>query len=126
MDLLKILDDNKEIIEQLVKLGILKDSNSNRNYNIGKSNYAKHIIQPWSIWQEYNLNAWDADIIKRILREKEESGLSKTESRIMDYEKIIHICKERIRQLNNDKISFEDLKKKTYCNISKECLFGYV
>lgn len=65
-----------------------------RTYNIGKSDYSKYKIQPWDIWLEYNLNPWDADIIKRTLRNKQ--GTPRTE----DYEKIIHICKERIRQLN--------------------------
>jgi len=67
-----------------------------RAYNIGKSDYSKHLIQPWSIWIDYELNAFDADIVKRVLRNKE------GESRILDYEKIIHICKERIRQLKLD------------------------
>ena len=74
-----------------------------RSYNVGNSNYSKHKIQPWDIWREYNLNPWDADIVKRILRTKEEPGKSKEDARIMDYEKIIHICKERIRQINEDK-----------------------
>ena len=65
-----------------------------RSYNVGQSDYAKHKIQPWDIWLEYNLNPWDADIVKRILRTKE------TDSRKLDYEKIIHIVKERIRQLD--------------------------
>ena len=56
-----------------------------------------------SIWKDYNLNPWDADIVKRVLRTKKESGKSEIESRIMDYEKIIHICKERIRQLKCDR-----------------------
>ena len=91
---------NKSTISKLINFGILKISkDSCRNYNIGKSNYSDHIIQPWAIWQDYNLNPWDADIIKRVLRTKEEKGMSKTEARIMDYEKIIHICKERLRQL---------------------------
>lgn len=77
-----------------------------RSYNVGKSNYSKHKIQPWDIWREYNLNPWDADIVKRILREKEEPGMSKEDARIMDYEKIIHICKERIRQIEEDKSKF--------------------
>lgn len=74
-----------------------------RSYNVGNSNYSKHKIQPWDIWREYNLNPWDADIVKRILREKEEPEMSKEDARIMDYEKIIHICKERIRQIEEDK-----------------------
>ena len=64
-----------------------------RSYNVGNSNYSKHKIQPWDIWLDYNLNPWDADIIKRVLRIKQ------GDSRKLDYEKIIHICKERIRQL---------------------------
>lgn len=80
------------------------ENNENiRSYNVGNSNYSNHKIQPWDIWREYNLNPWDADIVKRILREKEEPGMSKEDARIMDYEKIIHICKERIRQIEEDK-----------------------
>ena len=64
-----------------------------RSYNVGKSDYSKRKIQPWSIWIEYDLNPFDADIVKRVLRTKE------GESRILDYKKIIHVCEERIRQL---------------------------
>lgn len=67
-----------------------------RNYNVGKSDYAKHAIQPWDIWKEYNLNPWDADIVKRVLRSKE------GEARTLDYEKIIHICKYRIAELSKE------------------------
>lgn len=72
----------------------MKPSNETRDYNIGKSDYAQHKIQPWDIWKEYNLNPWDADIVKRVLRTKE------GEARRLEYEKIIHICKERIRQID--------------------------
>ena len=87
------LNKNINLIEYLITIGILPDG-----YNIGESDYSKHIIQPWSIWMDYNLNPWDADIIKRCLRTKAEKGCTLKESRIKDYEKIIHICKERIRQ----------------------------
>lgn len=68
-----------------------------RDYNVGKSDYSKHKIQPWDIWLEYGLNPWDADIVKRVLRTKE------GEDRKLDYEKIIHVCKERIRQLEAER-----------------------
>ena len=88
----------EDLGNKLIKLGIIPDMLSSnpsiRTYNIGNSDYSKHIIQPWSIWIDYNLNPFDADIIKRILRTK------KGDSRKMDYEKIIHICQERIRQIN--------------------------
>jgi hypothetical protein len=65
-----------------------------RSYNVGNSNYAKKKIQPWDVWLEYpELTPWDCDIIKRILRQKE------GDSRLLDYQKIIHICEERIRQI---------------------------
>jgi hypothetical protein len=92
------------LYKKLRKLGILvRDDDDTRDYNIGFSNYSEHLIQPWAIWIEYDLNAWDADIIKRVLRTK------KGESRITDYEKIIHICKERIRQLNEDRNTKSDV-----------------
>ena len=82
-----------ELFQRLKLLGIIPSEE--RSYNIGNSDYSKHIIQPWAIWIDYKLNPFDADIVKRVLRTKE------GESRIMDYEKIIHVCKERIRQLKN-------------------------
>lgn len=95
------MKDTKEIstilYNKLVHLGFI--GAENRTYNIGTSNYAEHFIQPYSIWMDWNLNPWDADIIKRVLRDKKE------DSRILDYEKIIHICKERIRQLENKPVS---------------------
>lgn len=88
---------DKSLAEQLEYLGILTDSV--REFNIGTSNYCEHVIQPWSIWLDYDLDPWDADIIKRVLRTKIEPGKSKKESRILDYKKIQHICSEKIRQL---------------------------
>lgn len=82
---------DEKTYQALKRLGFL--DTSVRSYNQGKSDYSRHIIQPWSIWQEYNLNPWDADIVKRILRTKQ------GDSRRLDYEKIIHICEERIRQI---------------------------
>lgn len=88
-----------ELYKRLEYLGIIP--NEIRQKNVGKSNYAKHLLQPWSIWLDYpELTAWDKDIIKRVLRTKEEAGLSEEEARKLDYEKIKHICDERIRQLN--------------------------
>jgi hypothetical protein len=65
-----------------------------RDYNVGHSDYSKRRIQPWDIWLEYGLNPWDADIVKRVLRDKDE--------RRLDYEKIKHICDERIRQIDEE------------------------
>lgn len=74
----------------------MSTSENVQSYNVGKSDYAKHAIQPWDIWKEYSLNPWDADIVKRVLRTKE------GEPRTVDYEKIIHICKYRIAELSKE------------------------
>ena len=67
-----------------------------RTYNIGESDYAQRKIQPWDIWLDWNLNPWDADIVKRVGRNKS------TDSREKDYQKIIQVCLERIRQLRTE------------------------
>ena len=85
------MEISDELYNRLNELGIIP--NDVRSGNVGTSDYSKHLIQPWAIWQEYNLNPWDADIIKRVLRTKIDN------TRRMDYEKIIHICKDRLRQL---------------------------
>lgn len=87
------MEISNELYNKLKYLGIIPDDT--RSYNVGESNYSKHVIQPWSIWLDYpELTSFDHDIIKRVLRTKE------GESRDIDYNKIIHICKERIRQLS--------------------------
>lgn len=95
----KIEPANSRLLDEgtykaLSRLGIL--DTSVRAYNRGASDYSRHVIQPWSIWLDYELNPWDADIVKRILRTKE------GDSRRLDYEKIIHICEERIRQIDRE------------------------
>lgn len=95
---LRVIDE--DLYFRFVKLGLVP--NDVRRDNVGKSNYSKHTIQPWSIWIDYELNAWDADIVKRILRTKDEPNMSPEEARIMDYQKIKHICDERIRQIECD------------------------
>ena len=87
----------------------MKQSSETGNYNVGKSDYAKHKIQPWDIWKEYNLNPWDADIVKRVLRTKE------GEERSLDYQNIIRICRERIRQLAEEAKAAPECKPKTEC-----------
>ena len=81
-----------------------------RSYNVGASNYATNgtKYQPWDFWIKFRLNPWDGDITKRILRSKA------TDPRILDYKKCIHICRERIRQFQNNENVFpiENLEPK--------------
>ena len=92
---------NDRAICRLIELGVLKTTkHSCRDAHVGKSDYSEHVIQPWTIWLEYNMNAWDADIQKRLLRTKVEPGMTPEEARKLDYQKIIHDAQERIRQLD--------------------------
>lgn len=86
------MEIDNEIYKRLKICGLLP--NEVRDHNVGASDYAAHVIQPWSIWIDYALNPWDADIVKRVLRTKQ------GEDRKQDYQKIIHICEERIRQID--------------------------
>lgn len=79
----------------------MKEKDSCRSYNVGTSDYAQMPIQPWDVWLSWRLNPWDADIVKRIARTKSEPGVTEMEARKMDYEKIIHIAQECIRQIEN-------------------------
>ena len=101
---------NDKLYAELLKLGIINEEPNNvRNHNVGTSNYCSHIIQPQAICIDWHLNPWDADIVERVLRNK------CSESRRQDYEKIIHICQERIRQIETqvgnivNEINFEDV-----------------
>lgn len=103
---------SKELYDKLEMLGIIDTSNVRKN-NVGQSNYAEHTIQPWSIWLDYkDLTPWDADIIKRILRTKDDKSMTSEQQRTMDYNKIIHICRERIRQIQLKENQNKDKKIK--------------
>lgn len=90
---MKTVEIPEDLFTKLNYLGLIP--NDTRSFNVGTSNYSTHLIQPWSIWLDYNLDPWDADIIKRVLRTKE------GDPRVMDYRKIIHICQEKIRQIES-------------------------
>ncbi len=58
----------KKLYDRLNYLGLIP--NEVRSHNVGESDYSQHTIQPWSVWLDWELNAWDADIVKRIQRKK--------------------------------------------------------
>lgn len=97
--------------QRLIELGIIPDPNhfnDIRKNNVGESDYHERLIQPWAIWMDWKLDPWEADIIKRIGRNKS------TEDYFVRFKKIIHICEEKLRQLNTktnsivEDVIFED------------------
>lgn len=51
--------------EELAESGI-----GARSGQVGGDHYAKHKIQPWDIWEEYGLNAFEGAVLKYLLRRK--------------------------------------------------------
>jgi hypothetical protein len=81
---------------------------STRSSHVGTSDYSSKKIQPRDIWKEYQMNPWDADIVKRLLRVKVIEGKSPAEARIEDYEKMIHICKMRIEDIKEGDLYYRE------------------
>ena len=92
----------EDIIKKACEVSSQIETKDTRNHNIGNSNYAKMPVgyQPWDLWKVYHMNPFDADILKRLLRTKIEPGMTPQESRKLDYQKIIHVCQERINQID--------------------------
>jgi len=102
---------NDQLLRHLDYLGLIPTET--RSANAGTSNYSQHLIQPWSIWLDYpELTHWDMDIVKRVLRTKQ------GDPRSLDYKKIIHICEERLRQLEFSEGSF--FEDEGVCNSIEE------
>jgi hypothetical protein len=81
---------------------------STRSSHVGTSDYSSKKIQPRDIWKEYQMNPWDADIVKRLLRVKVIEGKSAAEARIEDYQKMIHICKMRIEDIKEGDLYYRE------------------
>ena len=92
----------EDVIKEECRVSSQIETKEARNYNIGTSNYSSMPkgYQPWDLWKIYHMSPWDADILKRLLRTKTEPGMTPQESRKLDYQKIIHVCQERINQID--------------------------
>lgn len=89
----KMKQISDELYAQLEYLGIIDETNV-RGRNFGASDYNEHLITPWAIFLDHpELNFWEQDIIKRILRRKD------TDPRELELDKIIHDAQEMKRQI---------------------------
>jgi len=55
---------------------------------IAGDHYSKHQIQPWNIIDEYNLNYYEGNVLKYLLRRKD--------NRLIDLQKAIHYLEKCI------------------------------
>ena len=92
----------EDVIKEECRVSSQIETKDIRNYNVGSSNYSSMPkgYQPWDLWKIFHMNPFDADILKRLLRTKTEPGMTPQESRKLDYQKIIHVCQERINQID--------------------------
>ena len=92
----------EDIIKKECGVSSQIETKDTRNYNIGNSNYSSMPkgYQPWDLWKIFHMSPFDDDILKRLLRTKADSGMTMAESRKLDYQKIIHVCQERINQID--------------------------
>jgi len=69
-----------------------------RERQVGGDHYKKHKIQPWDIIDEYNLNFYAGNVIKYMLRDKEdEDGLEALYKARHYLEKLISNVEEACR-----------------------------
>ena len=62
---------------------------------VGGDHYVKHKIQPWDIIDEYELNYYEGNALKYLLREKA--------NRLEDLQKAIHYLEKEISNLKVEK-----------------------
>ena len=98
----------RDIVLGFSRFELIDKANDVIDYNVGKSNYAKHKIQPWEIWTEYKLDPFRADLINRILRTKEEEGMTLKETKIQDLEKMQHIISKLLDLYKTNTFPWED------------------
>lgn len=70
---------------------------TDRSYQVGGDHYSRHVIQPFDIIDEYDLNFYEGNAVKYILRRKDDTD------RLTDLEKAKHyievlIQKEHIKR----------------------------
>lgn len=62
---------------------------------VGGVHYKKHGIQPWDVWQEYGLNAFEGAILKYLLRWRDKNGVEDLKKARHTLDKLIEIEESR-------------------------------
>lgn len=70
-----------------------------KSHNIGESDYSEHRIQVWDIVDEYNLDFYEGNILKYLLRRKGKDSDHRNTNRFMDLQKLIHYAQRKMERL---------------------------
>lgn len=68
-----------------------------RDRQVGGDHYAKRSIQPWDIWREYGLNAFEGAIVKYLLRWRDKGGVEDLKKARHTLDRLIEIEEGRRR-----------------------------
>lgn len=66
-----------------------------RQQQVGGDHYERRLIQPWDIWREYDLNAFEGAVIKYILRHRDKGGVEDLKKARHTLDRLIEIEEER-------------------------------
>lgn len=69
-----------------------------REKQVGGDHYAKRAIQPWDIWQEYGLNAFEGAVIKYVLRHRDKNGVEDLKKARHTLDRLIEIEERKARE----------------------------
>ena len=87
----------KELIKELYTdtLSAYAENSVHKNLKqVGGNHYAKHAIQPWDIIDDWGLDYYLGNVIKYVLRDKND--------KIEDLNKAIHCLEKKIELLENE------------------------
>lgn len=79
---------------------------------IGGDHYKKHTIQPWHIWEDYNMNPWQANALKYLLRYNDK------DKPLEDLYKCKHYIDYLISNLENEHVQHQGKQIKDTCEIT--------
>lgn len=69
-----------------------------RDTQVGGDHYAKHSVQPWDIWEAYDLNAFEGAVIKYLLRHRDKGGVEDLKKARHTLDRLIEIEEKRARE----------------------------
>ena len=69
-----------------------------RNYQVWWNYYTKHKIQPWDIIEEYNLDFFEWNVLKYLLRYKDKNGVEDLKKAKHYLEKVIDRYKKELSE----------------------------
>jgi hypothetical protein len=88
---------------------------STKDTQVGGDHYAKHRIQPWDIIEEYDLDYFEGNAIKYILRRKDPAKRGEDVRKAIHY--LEHVC-QRLGKKSSDQEKKTDLARlvKLFCD----------